>query len=89
MQLYYCHGAKRHADLKDFHYFTETAPHKLLRASQTRWLSLHSCVARMIEQWDALVYYFQMASQRDNLLVTKKILSLLKNPIWKLYFFVP
>ena len=85
--MYFCHSAKRQADLKDFQYFTETEPHKLLRASQTRWLSLHSCIARLIEQWDVLVQYFQMASQRDNLLVTEKILSLIKNPIWKLYFF--
>ena len=84
---YFCHSAKRQSELKEFQYFTETEPHKLLRASQTRWLSLHSCVIRLIEQWDALLHYFQMAVQRDNLLVTEKILSLMQNPIWKLYYF--
>ena len=84
---YFCHSAKRQSELKEFQYFTETEPHKLLRTSQTRWLSLHSCVTRLIEQWDALLHYFQMAVQRDNLLVTEKILSSMQNPIWKLYYF--
>ena len=84
---YFCHSAKRQSELKNFQYFTETEPHKLLRASQTRWLSLHSCFSRLIEQWDALLQYFQMAVQCDNLLVTEKILSLMQNPIWKLYYF--
>ena len=83
---YFCHSAKRQQDLKNFQYFTETEPHRLLKASQTRWLSLHSCVARLIEQWDTLLQYFEMAVKRDNLLVTEKILSLMKNPILKLYF---
>ena len=47
---------------------------------------VHSCVSRLIEQWDALLQYFQMAVQRDNLLVTKNF-SLMQNPIWKLYYF--
>ena len=84
---YFCHSAKRQSELQQFQYFTETEPHKLLRASQTRWLSLHSCVSRMIEQWDALLQYFQAATQKDNLLVTEKILSLMQNPIWKLYYY--
>ena len=41
----------------------------------------------MIEQWDALLQYFQAAAQKDNLLVTEKILSLMQNPIWKLYYY--
>ena len=43
---YSSHSAKRQSKLKAFQYFTETEPHKLLCASQTRWLSLHSCVSR-------------------------------------------
>ena len=77
MYNYFCHSVKRQAELEQFQYFTETEPHKLLKASQARWLSLHSCVSRFIEQWDALIEYFKLATRRDNLLVTEKILSLL------------
>ena len=42
-------------------------------------------VSRLIEQWDELIKYFQAVVGRDNLLTSQKILSLLKNPIWKLY----
>ena len=48
---YFSHSAKRQAD---FQWFAEAEPHQLLRRCQTRWLSLHSCVQRLIEQWDAL-----------------------------------
>ena len=32
--------------------------HSLIKPVTTRWLSLHSCLERMIEQWDALYEYF-------------------------------
>ena len=35
------------------------APHKLLRPAQTRWLSLHMCVHRILEQWEALYVFFE------------------------------
>ena len=52
----------------------EVEPHRLLKASQTSWLSLHSCVLRLIEQWDALTLYFQAVVATDNFLVSQKIL---------------
>jgi len=55
---YFCHSAKRQSESKELQYFTETEPHKLLQPSQTRWLSLHSSVSRVIEQWDTLLRYF-------------------------------
>ena len=61
-------------------------PQKILKPSQTRWLSLHSCVSRVLEQWDALILYFQAVSQQDHLLVSERINSMLQNLIWKLYF---
>ena len=68
-------------------HFCEMEPHLLLRPCQTRWLSLHSCVSRLIEQWDALIQFFQAVVGHDNLLTSQKILSLLQNPVWKLYFY--
>ena len=38
--------------------FTECKLHKLLKASQTRWLSLEACVNRLLEQYEALLSHF-------------------------------
>ena len=60
--------------------FAEVEPHKLLRPCQTRWLSMYTCVARVTEQWYVLIQYFQTVVDRDNLLVSQKILTHLQNP---------
>ena len=41
---HFCHSAKRLAEYERFQHFTNTEPHKLLKCSQTRWLSLEQCV---------------------------------------------
>ena len=83
---YFCHSAKRQAEFEKFQIFAEVEPHRLLKPSQTRWLSLHACMSRVIEQWDALTMYFRSVVATDNLLSSQKILSQLQNPVWKLYF---
>ena len=83
---YFSHSAKRQADFFfKFQSFAEAEPHQLLRPCQTWWLSLHSCVRRLIEQWDALKLYFEAVVNTDNLLVSQRILSQMQNPIWILY----
>ena len=84
---YFAHSAKRQSEYRVVQEFVHVEPHKLLRPCQTRWLSVQSCVARVIEQWDALTSYFQIVSQTDHLLVSSKILTNLQNPVWKLYMF--
>ncbi|KAF2890088.1 hypothetical protein ILUMI_16085, partial [Ignelater luminosus] len=37
---YFCHSSKHYNDLKEFQKFCDTKPYKLLRPSQTPWLSL-------------------------------------------------
>ena len=41
-----------------WYYFVETKPRKVLKACQTKWLSLEACVNHLIEQYDALLSYF-------------------------------
>lgn len=50
---------KRQSEFKNFQTFVESKPHKLLQPSQIRWLSLHSCIERVLEQFNALKLYFQ------------------------------
>ena len=83
---HFAHSAKRLGEYKEFQQFTQTEPHKLLKPSQTRWLSLQQCVERVIEQWPALESYFENSAERDRLLASQHIYHALKNPIIKLYF---
>ena len=64
VQQIYCHfkcSPKRRERYKEFQHFVDVAPHTLLAASQTRWLSLQMCVSRTVEQWKALKSYFLSA----------------------------
>jgi hypothetical protein len=36
----------------------ETKPHRMLHPSQTRWLSMEAVVKRILEQYEALKFYF-------------------------------
>ena len=83
---HFSHSAKRLAEFKHFQHFTSTEPHKILKPAQTRWLSLHQCVVRVLEQWSALEAYFEQAAQKERLIATQNVLSALKNPIFKLYY---
>jgi len=46
--------------------FVNTKPHKLLQPSQTRWLSLHSCIKRVIDQYSAFKLIFTGEKLLDN-----------------------
>ena len=52
---------KRRERYHEFQHFVDVAPHKLLNARQTRWLSLQMCVSRTLEQSTALKSYFLSA----------------------------
>ncbi len=83
---HFSHSAKRLAEYEKFQSFTNTEPHKLLKPSQTRWLSLEQCVVRVVEQWPALEAYFQEASETHRLVSACNTYAALKKPIVKLYY---
>ena len=60
----FAHSAKRLAEYKQFQHFTNTEPHKILKPSQTWWLSLDQCVRRILEQWPALENYFKNSAEK-------------------------
>ena len=55
---YFQCSPKRICQLKEFQNFVKVKPHKLLHPSQTRWLSLHMAVSRLLEQYDALRLFY-------------------------------
>ena len=52
------HGV-RQRDIDLIQKVVKAQEHKMLKLCQTRWLSRGQVVARIIEQWDALLLYFQ------------------------------
>ena len=66
---------KRIRQFEQFHAFVEAKPHKLLKACQTRWLSLEACVNRLIEQYQALLSYFRSSA------VVRRVKAALEAPL--------
>ena len=63
--------------------FVESKPQKLLKAGQTRWLSLEMCINCLLEQYDTLCSFFRSSEER--LASIQRITSTLENPLTKLY----
>ncbi|KAH6935967.1 hypothetical protein HPB50_011869 [Hyalomma asiaticum] len=70
---------------KEFQRLADVKPHKLLHPSQTRWLSLHVVVTRLLEQMLALITFFKKAATEHRLLAAESILEKLNDPSTKLY----
>lgn len=82
---YFAHSSKRIESLKEFQDFVQLKNHKMLKPSQTRWLSFQSCIDRILEQWNALTLFFAEAAFTDNLLVSIELDKALKTPVYKMY----
>lgn len=81
-------SAKRKAVFKHFEEFCNVEVHKLLAPSQTRWLSLHSVVHRILEQWLPLTLYFTDIVSTEKLASAERILRSLKDPQVFFFFFI-
>ncbi|XP_063244623.1 uncharacterized protein LOC134545381 [Bacillus rossius redtenbacheri] len=78
-------SAKRCAILREFQEFFNTEQRKLLKLSGTRWLVLHQCVVRLLENWEPLQQYFQLAIVEDKLKSAEFIFNELQNHYTKAY----
>lgn len=76
-------SSKRQRVFEEFQAFVECKPHKLLKAAQTRWLSLEACVLRLLEQYDALLSYFRSTDETSATI--ERIVNSLENPLSRLY----
>ena len=56
---HFAHSAKRKEQYREFLVFCDVEPLKILKHASTRWLSLERCVNRFLQQWPALLSYFQ------------------------------
>lgn len=83
---YFCHSAKRKSEFQQFQSFCEVKPHKILHISQTRWLSLHMAVQRILEQWNPLMLFFQQQYLEEKLTCCSLIHDGFKDPSVRFYF---
>lgn len=83
---YFAHSAKRKHEFQEFQEYCAVKPHKLLHVSQTRWLSLHSAVSRIVEQWQPLKLYFSHVHLEERLATSSFIYESLRDPSVFLYF---
>lgn len=80
------HSPKRLLKFKEFQQFVRVDVHRLLSTSQTRWLSLESVVNRLLEQWSALILFFQSEALESQVQSAVHILNALNNPLFKMFF---
>lgn len=78
-------SAKRCAVLQEFQEFFGVERKKVLKLSSTRWLVLHACVVRLLENWDVFLHYFRLAAVEDKLKSAEMILHELENSYTKAY----
>ena len=55
----------------------------MLKRSQRRWLSLHTCTARVVEQWPPLELFFASEVNEEHSPIAERVLSALKSPYVK------
>ncbi|CAH1974503.1 unnamed protein product [Acanthoscelides obtectus] len=84
---YFKNSSKRQAQFTEFQTFCNVEPHKILRPSQTRWLSLLMVVERIIEQWNPLQLYFVKEWTEHRLQASEVVAKRLNDMETKLFFF--
>ncbi|KYN26715.1 Putative nuclease HARBI1 [Trachymyrmex cornetzi] len=77
---------KRLAVFREFCECFEGKTLKLLKLSDTRWLSHHACVERLIKYWDTIKNFFQEAVVSEKTKSAENLLSIMNNVETKAYF---
>lgn len=84
---YFAHSSKRQREFQDFQNFLNSGSHKILQHYDIRWLSLHACINRIIEQWEPLKLYFRGQYLEDKNISAEFLAQNFENDIVKLYFY--
>lgn len=70
---------------KEFQMYFRTEIHRILSPANTRWLSVKSCVDRILEQYVPLKEYFRELLFSDPSKTTEEILNTLENRFTQIY----
>ena len=76
---YFARSSKRQNDFKMIQTVVGAKENRIPKLAQTRWLSRENVTRVIIEQWDALVLYFQSESRVDKVDGAKRIYETLTN----------
>ena len=76
---------KRKEELHEFQDFTGTQQLNILKHCKTRSLNLERSVKRVLQQWQALLAYFDKESEEDNSARVQRLNKHLKGPLTKLF----
>ncbi|XP_067214890.1 zinc finger BED domain-containing protein 5-like [Linepithema humile] len=85
VSTYISGSAKRCAILGEFQAFFNVERNKILKLSNTRWLVLHKCVVRLLNNWKVLKNFFILAVVKDKLKSAEIILNQLNDNCIKAY----
>ncbi|XP_008180143.1 uncharacterized protein LOC103308486 [Acyrthosiphon pisum] len=85
VESYVSGSAKRCAQLCEIQDYFNKERKIILKLANTRWLSMYQCVSRVLETWDILLHYFQLAVFEDKLKSAEFILGELQNSYTKAY----
>lgn len=82
---FFSSSPKRQLEFREFQKFCNIKIHKMLHPAQTRWLSMHMAVSRILEQYEALRLYFTDAVANNDALASQSILEKLNEGVTKLF----
>ncbi|KAI4455636.1 hat family dimerization domaincontaining protein-related [Holotrichia oblita] len=83
--IYNSSSPKRIAEYAEFQTFCGIKAHKILHPSQTRWLSVHSVVCRILQQYGALQLFFTDSVANNDILAADNIKKKLNDPTTKMF----
>jgi len=84
--FHFNHSAKHKEEYREFLEFCDVAPLKILKPASTRWLSLEKCVNLFLQQWPALISYFESHEDRERPGRVKRYADYLASVEKKAYF---
>lgn len=76
---YFSRSSKRQNDFAMIQDAVQVVQHRIPKLAQTRWLSRENVISIILEQWEALVLYFQSELKNDKVDGAKQIHSSLVN----------
>ena len=77
---YFSRSSKRKRDFMAIQQVARAVPHKMVKLSQSRWLSREKVISTVIEQYDALNLYFEKECKTDKVDGARKIFD--TNKLW-------
>lgn len=75
----YFKSSKRQMEFRELQDIFDVPEHKLLRLSDTRWLSFESVASRTLEQWEVLQNYFDKAQSEQQGSKNFENITIIKN----------